>query len=336
MKKEIVNVGVIGTGMMGRAFTQIISQLPDAELVGVSDIAEASGQAVAKEYGVPYYKDYEDMIARPEVQAVIVTTPEGAHVGPSVAALERGKAVLVEKPIADTISGALKMMDAAKRTGAVLLVGHVIRFNTHWATAKQAIDDGKIGAVQYIVTRALNGKSAQDRLKGRCSLPHFLGVHHYDFVRWVAASEPVRVYAESQFNVLKPMGHDVEDSTIATFTFANGVVAVCETGWILPAGHPSRSDHRAWVQGTDGRLELELLNAGFMVTNAENTAYTGVWFMPRVRGEIQGAFVYEVQHFLDCIREHKEPLITAHDALVALKMAEATTESARTHQVVHM
>ncbi len=336
MKKAIVNVGVVGAGFMGRAFSQILRQLPDAEVVGIADIAESSGKAAAEEFGVPYYKDYEDLIVRPEVEAVIVATSESAHVGPSVAALSRGKAVLVEKPIAHTVPEALKIMDAAKRTGAVLLVGHVLRFNTHWVTAKQAVDDGKIGAVQYVQTRLLNGKSAQDRLKGRCSLPLFLGVHHYDYARWVAGSEPVRVYAESQFNVLKGKGYDVEDSTIAFFTFANGVLAVCETGWILPAGHPSRSDQRAWVQGTEGRLEIELLNQGIMVTDDSATAYTGTVFMPRVRGEIQGAFVGEVQHFLECIREQKEPLITASDALAALKMAEAVTESARTHKIVEM
>jgi len=336
MKKAVVNVGVVGVGFMGRAFAQIIKQLPDAELVGVADIVEASGKAAAEEFGVPYYKDYGDLIARPEVEAVIVATSENAHVGPSVAALDRGKAVLVEKPIAEAVPDALKIIDAAERSGAVLLVGHVNRFNTHWASAKQAIDEGKIGSVQYIQSRLLNGKSAQDRLKGRCSLPLFLGVHQYDFVRWVAGSEPVRVYAESQFGVLRGLGYDVEDSTIAFFTFANGVLAVCETGWILPAGHPSRSDQRTWVQGTDGRLELELLNQGIMITDDQATTFVGTVFMPRVRGEIRGAFVSEVQHFLDCIRERREPLITANDALMAVKMADAVTESARTHQIVEM
>lgn len=336
MKKAVVNVGVVGMGRMGRSFAQIVNQLPDARLIGVSDVVEDIGQSAAKELETIYFRDAQALIARPDVQAVIVATQESAHVEPSVAALEMGKGVLVEKPIADNVPDAVKIMEAAQRTGAVLQVGHVIRFNTHWVTVKQLVDDGRIGTVQYIQTRLLNGRSAQQHLKGRCSLAHFLGVHHYDFVRWVVGSEPVRVYAQSQFTVLKAQGFDVEDSTFATFTFANGAVAVCETGWILPPGHPNCSDHRAWIQGTDGRLDLELLNQGIMLATDDRTAFVGTSFMPKVRGEIQGAFVAEVQHFLDCVRQGREPLITAQDAFIALKMAEAVIESARTNQPVQM
>jgi len=336
VKKEIVNVGVVGMGFMGRAFAQIVTQLPDAYLIGVSEAVEAVGQAASQQFGVPYYRDVEELIARPDLHAVIISTSEDAHVEPSVAALSCGKAVLVEKPIADTVPGALKIMEAAKRSGAVLMVGHVLRFNTYWCTAKQAVDDGKIGEVQYVQSRLLNGTNAQDRLKGRCSLPLFLGVHQYDFVRWVAGAEPMRVYAQSQFNVLKAQGFNVEDTTLAIFTFSNGVLGMCETGWILPPGHPSRSDQRAWIQGSAGRMEIELLNQGLTLSTGEGTSYLGVAFMPRIRGEIRGAFVSEVQHFLDCVRENKEPLITAQDALMALKMAEAVTESARTHRIVEL
>ncbi len=327
---------MIGTGMMGRAFAQICRQLPEARLIGVSDSVETVGRAAAEEFNVPYYGDFVDLVARPEVQAVVVATPEDVHVAPSVAALERGKGVLVEKPIADTVADARQIISAAEKSGAVLMVGHILRFTTHHAMAKQLVDEGKVGNVQSMQIRALNGKSAQDRLKGRCSLPMFLGVHQYDFVRWIAGSEPVRVFAESQFNVLRPLGYDVEDTTWALITFANGVLGVCEAGWILPDGHPSRSDHRLWVQGSQGRIEVELMPQGMMLTTDQATSYPGTFFMPRVYGEIRGAFVDELRHFVTCVREEKEPMITGKDGLIAVQMAEAVQESARTHKPVEL
>jgi predicted dehydrogenase len=329
-----LGVGVIGMGMMGKSFAQICSQLWEAKLIGVSDVVEEAGKAAADTFDVPFYHDWNELIARPDVQAVIVATPESAHVEPTIAALERGKGVLVEKPIADNMAGALRIVAAAEKAGGVLLVGHVQRFITQYALAKQLVDEGKIGEVQYIQTRKLNGKSAQNRLRGRSSLPIFLGVHDYDIVRWFAGSEPARIYAESQFVVLKKMGFDVEDTNMAMISFKNGALAACETGWILPPGHPNTSDHRLWIQGTDGRIDIELFNQGMVVAMNDRSNIPGVAFMPRVDGDIRGPFIEEVRHFLACIRDGVELKITPQDAVAALGIAEAVIESARTHQPV--
>ncbi len=334
MSKAPLGVGVIGMGFMGRAFAQICRQLPEAHLVGVADTLEAAGRAAGERFGVPFYRDHADLVARPEVQAVIVATPEDAHVEPSLAALERGKAALVEKPLADTVESARRIAASAQAHRAPLLVGHVLRFTTPYVLAKQTVDAGAVGAVQQLQTRRLNGKAAQQRLHGRCRLPFFLGVHDYDVVRWFAGSEPARVYAESQCGVLQKLGYDVEDTNWALITFRNGVLAVCETGWILPDGHPSRSDGGLWIQGAEGRLDVDLLYQGLRLATGERTSYPGTVFMPEVYGEIRAGFVDEVQHFLACARGEKEPLITAEDAVAAVRIAEAVIESARSHQPV--
>ena len=330
-----VGIGIIGMGFMGRSFAQICTQLDGARLVGVSDIEESSGRAGAERFGVPAYRDYEALIAHPDVQVLVVATPEDAHVHPCVVALERGKAVLVEKPLADSAADAMKII-AAQRGNAILMVGHVLRFSTQYALTKHIVDEGQIGSVRYLQTRRLSGKSAQERLKGRCALPLFLGVHDYDIVRWFAGSEPKRVYAESQWGVLQALGCDVEDTTWALITFENGVLAACEAGWILPAGHPTRSDMRCVVQGSEGRLDVDLLHRGITLATAERTTYPDTVFMPMVRHELRSAFVHEMRHFLACVRDGKEPLITANDALVAVRIAEAVIESAKRHQPVEM
>jgi predicted dehydrogenase len=335
MTKTRLGIGIVGMGFMGRAFAQICAQLPESRLVGVADTAEAVARAAGERFGVPTYRDHADLIDRPEVHAVVVATPENAHVAPCLCALQRGKAVLVEKPIADSVANA-RQIAAAGRGGAILMVGHVLRFSTHYVVTKQLVDDGRVGAVTYMQTRRLNGKNAQLRLRGRCGLPLFLGVHDYDIVRWFAGSEPARVYAESQWGVLQKLGYEVEDTNWALITFKNGILAACETGWILPAGHPSTSDMRFVVQGTDGRVDVDMLHRGMLLTTEERTAYPDTVFMPMVRQEIRSAFVHEMRHFLDCVRDGSEPLISADDAIAAVRIAEAVTESARRHQPVEM
>ncbi len=162
----------------------------------------------------------------------------------------------------------------------------------------------------------------------------FLGVHDYDIADWLAGSEPTRVYSESQFVVLKKMGFNVEDTNMALITYKNGVLAACETGWILPPGHPNSSDHRLWIQGSDGRIDIEIMNQGMMIATNERTNFPGISFLPRIGGEIRGYFIDEVKHFLACVRDGKQPLITPEEAVTAVKIAEAVTESARTHMPV--
>ncbi|HET8999713.1 MAG TPA: Gfo/Idh/MocA family oxidoreductase [bacterium] len=335
MENARIGIGIIGMGFMGRSFAQLCTQLDGARLVGVSDIVESAGRAGAERFGVPAYRDYETLIARPDVQAIVVATPEDAHVQPCVAALERGKAVLVEKPLADSAAAAMRII-AAQRGNAILMVGHVLRFSTQYAITKHIVDEGQIGSVRYLQTRRLGGKHAQERLKGRCSLPLFLGVHDYDIVRWFAGSEPRRVYAESQWGVLQTLGYDVEDTNWALITFENGVLAACETGWILPAGHPTRSDMRCAVQGSEGRLDVDLLHRGITLATADRTTYPDTVFMPVVQHELRAAFVHEMRHFLACVRDGREPLITPNDALLAVRIAEAVIESAKRHQPVEM
>jgi predicted dehydrogenase len=332
--QQTIGIGVVGMGFMGRAFAQICNQLLDVTLVGVTDTLETVGRDAAKRFSTTYYADPTSLIKSPDVQALIIATPEDAHLASCLEALALNKSVLVEKPIADTTANAEKILAAASQSTGVLMVGHVLRFATSYATIKQIVDEGRVGKVQYIQTRRLNGKAAQDRLKGRCSLPVFLGVHDYDVARWIAGSEPVRVYAESQFGVLQQSGYDIEDSNWTMITFSNGVLAVCETGWILPNGHPAGADQVLVVQGSEGRVELELVKQNILLSSEEGASYPDISFMPTINGELRGGFVHEVQHFIGAIQADTEPLVTGHDGMVALQIAEASIASASSHMPV--
>src|SRR5262249_11848935 len=160
------------------------------------------------------------------------------------------------KPIATTIEDAEQMIAAAEAAGRPLLVGHVLRFDARYAQLREVVRSGGIGDPLTVYARRLNGVGAQNRLRGRCSLPLFLGAHDYDVVRWVTGSEVTEVLARERRGFLEESGFAVEDASVALLTLANDVLATVEEGWILPSSHPVGFDQRLDINGSSGRVEL--------------------------------------------------------------------------------
>ena len=133
---RILRVGILGLGFMGHRFSAITRELPTAKLVAVADIREEIGRKVAAENGAEYISDGLDLVRRPDIEAVVICTPEDAHVDYCLEAIRLGKAVLVEKPISHTVESAEEISRAARQRGVTLMVGHTLRFNPAWSQAK--------------------------------------------------------------------------------------------------------------------------------------------------------------------------------------------------------
>lgn len=326
----MVRIGVVGAGFMGRSFARIVASSPVATLAGVADLNESLAQEVASGLGAPSYASAEALIENSNLDGLIVATVEHDHLVPCSAALDRGIAVLVEKPLATTLDDATAIIAAAAKTKALLTVGHVLRFDNRYATVRAQIESGAIGEPLLAYARRLNGAAANDRLKGRVSLPMFLGVHDYDIVRWMIGSEPVSVVAKERRGFLQSKGWDVEDASVALITFANGALATVELNWVLPHGHPTGFDQRLDVNGTTGRAELIGHYAGVTMIDAANSTWPDTALWPTIHGRVVGALEKETGHFIDCIRLQRDPLVTSNDALIAVKVALAAQESAAT------
>lgn len=324
----MIRVGVAGAGFMGRSFAKIVHDHPGATLAGVADLDFGLAERVASDLGAPSFSSAESMIEEGRLDGLIVATVEHAHVGPCVAALERGIAVLVEKPLATTLADSQAIINAAERANALLTVGHVLRFDNRYATLREQVASGAIGDPLTLYARRLNGSAGQPRLGGRVSLPMFLGVHDYDIVRWVAGSEPVEVVARERRGFLSGLGYPVEDSIVSLITFANGALATVELGWVLPDGHPTGFDQRLDVNGSAGRLELVGHYAGLTQMDGTHATWPDTALWPTVHGRIVGALEKETQHFIDCIRLQAPSIVTPHDGMVAVQMALASLESA--------
>ena len=333
---KVVRVGVVGAGFMGRSYAQLVRQHPTAELVGVADVDEAAARAAAEPLGIPWFGSGEELIASGRPEALVVATVEDAHRGPCLAALDAGIATLVEKPIATTIDDATAIVTAARRTSTLLMVAHILRFDARYALLREMVAAGQIGEPLTVYARRLNGKGAQDRLRGRCSLPIFLGVHDYDAVRWILGSEVREVVARSRVGFLADQGYPVEDASWALLTFASGTLAAVEEGWVLPNGHPAGFDQRLEINGTTGRAEVTGTQQGLAMTSDGSVVWPDTALWPTVNGRVSGDLERELNHFVACVQTGTPPLVSGEDGLAALRIALAVEEAARTGQPVRL
>jgi len=325
-----VRVAVVGAGFMGERHARIYAGLPDVELVAVCDVRDGAARELGARTGARAYTDYGELLRRDDIDAVSVCTPDGLHREPCELAIRAGRHVLVEKPIATTAADAEAIAAAAAKAGVVLLVGHCLRFDPRYDQARQAVERGELGAIQTIYTRRANTVAAQDRLGGRCPLPLFLGVHDYDVMRWLAASEVERVTAESKWGMLKDLGFPVEDANCALLRFASGALGVAELSWILPRGFPAAGDHRLDVVGSAGALAIATLDTGLRRADGQRAVLIDTASGPSVQGHPGGMFYFELRHFVDCVRGRATPAITPHDAVKALRIALAVERAAAT------
>ena len=163
-----VKVGVIGVGFMGTYHAKTYAALADAELAGVADIDISRADSLASELGVRSYHDARQLLDDPSVDAVSICTNDDRHVELTVSAIGAGKHIMLEKPIATTLSDADRILSAAKGFSKCFLVGHILRFEKRYAEAKRSVDEGRIGEVVSIFARRLNAVAAQKVLGGAC------------------------------------------------------------------------------------------------------------------------------------------------------------------------
>lgn len=332
---RILKVGVIGLGFMGRRFSTIIRELPTAELVAVADVREEVGRKVGADNGADYMSDGLELIRRPDIEAVVVCTPEDAHVEYCLEAIGLGKAVLVEKPISHTVESAEQITHAARQKGVTFMVGHTLRFSPAWFQAKERILAGEIGEVKTIRTKRVGSISNNKGwLEGRVSVPLFYGVHDLDIQRWFAASEPATVYAQANYGILSQFGYKVEDILWAMVRFQNGVLGVAELGWHYPDAFGGDHGPLVEVVGTRGSLSI-YQSPDLIVVTDKGATDTDTRYAPLVYGLTKGTWQVQLDHFIYCALTGEEPRMTGEDATEALRLSLAASESAREGRVVH-
>ncbi len=231
--------------------------------IAVSDQDPAKAANLAQKVGAQFHSsDNDEIIARPEVNAVIVSTSEGEHVAPVLKAIELGKPVLVEKPLALTLADADRVIQAIEKRSADVRVGYSRRYKDRYLNAKEQIVQGRLGRLVGGAARVFNSRSQALAMLGRNrhATPVVDALTYYvDLMSWLLEGKRLtEVYARGQMGVLQEAGHEVEDVSYAILTYADGTVVNLGVSYALPAKYPALG-HAARVEvlGTEGVMILD-------------------------------------------------------------------------------
>lgn len=314
-----VRIALIGCGGMGRAEAQRLAGIPGARLVACCDVAAEAAERAGRELGVAAHTDAGAVLASPEVDGVIVATPNGLHTELVCAALQAGKHVFCEKPMAFTVAECDRMAAEAERAGRRLMVGHVLRLMPVFQRVIDIVDAGSIGRpVSAEITRIgwLGDPSARYRLRrDLCGgLLYDITVHEIDFMhRLCGATE--RVYA--LMDRFTQTAIDYEDTVHLLLRHRDGAQS-----HIFAALSAVLGRHRGTVIGDAGTLHFDLQQS-----EIEYRPNAGEAVRERVSGGEDG-YVRELRSFVEWVQTGAEPLLTWREGRAAIAVAEAAYRSA--------
>ena len=263
-KKEL-GLAVVGCGVVGRIRATLAKDFPGIGWIGLSDMNERVGRDLKDDIDADYFTtDFRKLIVRPEVDAVIVATSTWGHVEPTLASVDAGHMLLIEKPLATDARESAEVLEAIQNAGVDAVVGYTQRFRRRFLVVKERIKTGQIGDVTAAVTRAFMNRMAptgevrltQDR---RYLTPMVVsGTHSLDMCLWLMgdAAKPVSIYARSTEKVMSELG--TKDATFGVFTMEDGTIWSMNICWALPKEWPGAVyGLEIGIVGTKGVIDIE-------------------------------------------------------------------------------
>lgn len=327
-----INCGVIGLGWFGERHCEVLADLPTAQLHSICTRTPSRLKELADRFGVRRaFTDYRQMLADPELEAVSVVTMWDQHLGPTLDALEAGKHVLLEKPMASTLADCERIVAAAGRARGNFMVGHICRFNPRYAAAKQEIADGRVGRIVSITARRNLSARITEGVLQKIGPIAGDAVHDTDLMLWFTGADVATAYAQT----VAVRGYRYPDIGWTMFRLTDGAVGVCENVWCMPGKVYPYLDERMLVVGTKGSISLHDTAANYAVVDGEGVSYPDTTYWPRLHGRPAGALREEWAYFIRCVLEGVRPsIITPQESLKATRACLAAEESAATGRVV--
>lgn len=294
---ERVKVGIIGVGYLGMQHARILSYLEEADLYGVADIDFKRAMQIGNRHGVRYYKNYEDMLD--EIDAGIVATPTSEHFSISMKLLQKGKSVLVEKPITETVEQAEELVEETKKRGLILQVGHLERFNPAVEALETIITEPKFIEVQRLgsfSSRSLDIDVVLD-----------LMIHDLDIILSLIKDE-VKTIRSSGIHVLS----DKIDIANARLEFNSGCVANLTASRV----HQGKV-RKLRVFETTSYYSIDYIDQEVMVFPLNGTQAD----VKTMKIKKEEPLKKELQNFFRCLKQGVNGKVSGEEGLRALKLA---------------
>lgn len=345
-------VGVVGIGSIANMFhLPNYKNHPEAELVAVADTDFERAKKVAGDApGVTPYASAEEMFAKAGLNAVSICTFNESHVPLSLLALKHGLDVLVEKPMAMSVSEAELLKDAAQTTGRIVMVGMSHRYRADSQALQGIAAAGELGEIYYAKTKILRrrgvplGWFTSKKYSGGGPMMD-IGVHALDLVWWMMGKPEIDKVLGKMYHKIAPYQtrnvgsyeamssenktekiYDVEDLGSAFITFKNGASLTVEASWAV---NGSQDDSvKVELYGTKGGASLD----PFMVFKESND----IPLEQNLKFVQNDFYKEEIYHFIECVRNRKAPLSDAAQGCEVVKMLEAIRVSSETNDVVKL
>jgi len=301
---------VIGLGAMGSNHVRVLRELQEegkTELIGVADIRENLAREVAETYGVDWFTDYKRLLEE-KPDFVIVAVPTKLHRKVAEDAVKKGCHILVEKPIAHTVSEARKIVEIVERKGVQLMVGHIERFNPVVQEMKERIGRE---TVHLIGTVRVGPPIPSERVDTGVILD--LAVHDIDIIRYLTQSEFKQI---SAFTADRESG--IEESAMLSFEMENGALVYIITNRITPLkirGIEVTTDQK-FIRGDLISQKVTEYSKGELITHARRSMFVTEIDIPYME-----PLKLELKAFLSSLEQAKKPPVSGEDGLRALEIA---------------
>lgn len=322
-----LRLGVIGVGPWGRNHARALLSDPDATLVAIADSSPATLDRFRDSAPtVERYSDARQLLDRRDIEAVVIATPAATHVELACAALDAGKHVLVEKPLALSVAGVEQLQARAKRTDRVVMVGHLMLFHPVVVRIRELLGTGALGRFHYLhSTRANLGRIRHDE-----SALWSFGPHDLAMIDYLVGKLPVEVAAHGQ-RVLQP---GIEDVVFLTLRFDTGELAHVHLSWLHPRKERRLTlvcDRRMLEFDDMAAEKLRIFDKGYdrppeFSEFAEYlTLRDGDVSIPSV--VMEEPLRVELRHFIECARNGQVPLTNLESGVRVVRTLAAAQES---------
>lgn len=340
MKK--IKVGVIGCGSIARR-RHLIEYEANAqvEIIAVCDIKAERAAESAKKYAAKAFTDYKDLLRLAEIDAVSICLPNYLHAPVSIDAFTAGKHVLCEKPMATSEEEAKAMIEAAEMSGKKLMIAHNQRFVSSHQKAKELIDSGKLGKIYSFKTTfghpgpeawSIDGAGSWFFNKEQAFIGAMgdLGVHKADLMRYLLG-EFTEVGAFIETNAKE--NTEVDDNAVYILRTSSGIIGTLAASWSYVTG----GDNSTVIYGEKGTLRLEA-DPVYSLIEEYRTGETVHHKLDKIQTNEEGGntTTHVIDHFIECIINDKEPLITGEEGMKSLQIVLAALKSNETKQIISL
>ncbi len=318
-----LKAGVIGAGIMGNNHIRVYSDTKGVDLVAVADTGKDKHPELKEKYKINTYEDYKKMIAEENLDIVSIAVPTSLHHKVAMDVMKRGIHVLLEKPISLSLEEADEIIKCSRENKVKLMIGHIERFNPAVLELKRRIDAGELGKVYKVDVNRVGPIPLRIKDSG---VTTDLAVHDIDVMRFLTDSEPERIYAEVEQRIHSKK----EDLLAGVIRFRNKTICYLNVNWLTPT-----RIRKLYITGERGMFVIDYIDQKlFFYENASHADRNNSGEaikegnMTRFRIDKKEPLRNEIEHFIECVKKDKEPLVSGEDGKKAVEIALKLIESA--------